>query len=129
MSKQYKIWLIEVWLDEGAVYHYPLALSYKPEQWFADLFRTKEDDDARLVQFTTNLKETDRRWQTHCNVIQGDYNDNEMQALSVCDVGMTGETPVMHFRPILLSKWDDMEGCYMPYIELTFEFFEEVVDE
>jgi hypothetical protein len=123
-DKLYKIWLIEIYYDEGACYYYPLALSYRPEQWFADLFRSKPDDDVYIREFTTNLLKTDYRFQQYCHIVQKE--DNEEKALSVQDVGIEGNIPIMCFKPILLSKWSDQEQCYLPYIEIVYKFFEVV---
>lgn len=125
-DKLYKIWLVEIYSDEGAAYEYPIACTYKPEQWFADIFKSKEDDDASIIEFTTNLNNTDRRHWHYCTVTQGDYNYNECKALSISDVGFDGTTIISKFKPVLLSKWNDEEQCYLPFIEPVFTFFEEV---
>lgn len=121
-DKRYRIWLVEVWNDLGAVYNQPIALSYKPEQWFADLFRHSAGDEADIREFTTNLKETDpREWRT-CRVVQGEYHDNEQQALSVSDVGFGGNVPVICAKPALTVDYE----LGVDYVDTEFERFEEV---
>ena len=97
-DKRYNIWLVEVWNDLGAVYNQPIALSYEPEQWFADLFKHTSGDYATIRQFTTNLEETDARCWRKREVETGDYNDNECQALSIKNVGYSGNVPVICVR-------------------------------
>lgn len=117
--KLYNIWLVEVWNDLGAVYNQPIALSYEPEQWFADLFKHAAGDYATIRKFTTNLKETDARCWRKCEVETGDYNDNECQALSIKNVGFSGNVPVICARPALVSdEW-------ATYTNTEFARFEE----
>lgn len=128
-DKRYKIWLIEVWSDLGAVYTQPMAVSCKPAQWFADLFKHTAGDTTEIREFTTNLKETDpRQWRT-CQVTTGDYHDNEQAALSVSDVGCGGNTPVITAKPVIITVWDDKEQTYMPDIQVWFSGFEEAEGE
>lgn len=37
-----------------------------------------------------------------------------------------GTIIISKFKPVLLSKWNDEEQCYLPFIEPVFTFFEEV---
>lgn len=129
MDKRYKIWLIEIWSDLGAVYLQPMALSYKPEQWFADLFKHTAGDEADIREFTTNLKETDPRIWKSCQVTTGEYHENEQQALAVSDVGQGGNTPVICGKPVMISEWDAQEQTYMPHMDVWFSRFEEAEEE
>lgn len=97
-DKLYKIWLVVVWSDLGAVYQTRCALSYKPEQWFADMWRGCDDDYAVIEEFVTNLKETDHRMWGGCTVTRSDYCDNKHYPESVSDVGW-GDVPVITFKP------------------------------
>lgn len=124
-DKRYKIWLIEVWSDLGAVYLQPMALSYKPAQWFADLFKHTAGDTTEIREFTTNLKEIDpREWKT-CQVTTGDYHEHEQAALAVSDVGCGGNTPVICAKPVIITAFDEEEQTYMPRVEVWFGGFEE----
>ena len=97
-NKHYKIWLIVTWSDIGAVWITHCALSYQPEQWFADMWTKSQDDYANIVEFTTNLSQTDSRLWHGCTVTHSDYNDNECWPTAVSDVGF-GDIPVITAKP------------------------------
>ena len=97
-EKRYRIWLVVVWSDLGASYNTVCALTYKPEDWFADMWRKTHEDYSCIVELTTNLSNTDPRLWHGCTVTRSDYHDNEHFPIAVSNVGF-GEVPVIQFQP------------------------------
>ena len=118
-DKSYYIWVIEVLRYEEGRFYYPIALSYEPNQWFADLFKHSEKDSVYIREFITNLLSDNQKDWLYCNISIFEHGIGHI--VSVYDVGTTGNTPVMCYsscyRPNMHADWT-IDNQFVPFQEV-----------